>query len=171
MKGGAMETILVRRPAREASSRLRLERRADGFLWAVKGDVETPVTVRRCFPWSEPYQHLSLRDKDDNEVAMVRHPAELDEPSRVALEEAVREAGFAFVVTRVIEVEEEVELRHWQVETEQGARSFQTRLDDWPRQLPGGGFLIRDVGGDLYRLENPSDLDKKSRELLWSFVD
>jgi hypothetical protein len=166
-----METILVRRPALETGSQLRLERRADGLLWAVKDEIATPVTVRRCFPWSEPLQHLSLRDADDEEVAMVQHPAELDEPSRRALEEAVREAGFAFVITRVLDVEEEVELRHWKVETAQGSRTFQTRLDDWPRQLPGGGFLIRDVGGDLYRLENPAELDKKSRELLWSFVD
>jgi hypothetical protein len=166
-----METILVQRTAPETGTALHLEKRTDGLLWAMKDGTEQAVTVRRCFPWSEPLQHLSLRNADDEEVAMVLHPAELDEPSRRALEEAVREAGFAFTVTRVIDVEEEVELRHWKVETAQGARTFQTRLDDWPRQLPGGGFLIRDVGGDLYRLENPAELDKKSRELLWSFVD
>jgi hypothetical protein len=166
-----MDTILVRRPARPSVAELRLERRADGLLWATKGGVERSVTVRRCFPWSEPLRHFSLRDADDEEVAYVLHPAELDEPSRRALDEAVREAGFAFTVTRVLDVEEEVELRHWRVETVQGKRTFQTRLDDWPRALPGGGFLIRDVGGDLYRIENPAALDKKSRELLWSFVD
>jgi hypothetical protein len=31
--------------------------------------------------------------------------------------------------------------------------------------------LIRDVGGDLYRLANPREMDRKSRELLWAFVD
>lgn len=166
-----METILVRKPPRERGTELRLEKRADGLLWAVKDGTERAVTVRRCFPWSEPLRHLSLRDANDEEVTVVVHPAELDEPSRRVLEEAVREAGFAFTITRVLEVEEEVELRHWRVETRQGRRTFQTRLDDWPRPLPGGGFLIRDVGGDLYRLENPQQLDKKSRELLWSFVD
>jgi hypothetical protein len=34
---------------------------------------------------------------------------------------------------------------HWRVHTDQGARRFQTRLDDWPRKLPDGGLLIRDV--------------------------
>ena len=166
-----MGTILVQRRVREVGTELRLERRADGRLWAIKGELERPVRARRCFPWSEPVQYLSLRDDDDHEVALIEHPAELDEPSRHALEAAVREAGFVFDITGVLEIEEEVELRHWKVVTKQGARSFQTRLDDWPRQLPGGGFLIRDVGGDLYRLENPSELDRKSRELLWSFVD
>jgi hypothetical protein len=37
--------------------------------------------------------------------------------------------------------------------------------------LPSGGLLIRDVAGDLYRLPEPETLDKKSRALLWAFVD
>ena len=53
----------------------------------------------------------------------------------------------------------------------QGARLFQTHLDDWPRVLSSGGLLIRDVAGDLYHIAAPEALDKKSRELLWAFVD
>jgi hypothetical protein len=166
-----METMIVRAPAAALRSGLRLEHRPDGQLWVTQAGTERAVSVRRCFPWSEPGAHLSLRDKNDEEVAFVSDPAELDDGSRAALMQAVHEAGFVFVVTRVLDVEEEVELRHWRVETAQGKRSFQTRLDDWPRSLPGGGFLIRDVGGDLYRLENPTEYDKRSRELLWSFVD
>jgi hypothetical protein len=74
-------------------------------------------------------------------------------------------------VTRVLSIEEEVEIRHWVVETKHGRRSFQTHLDDWPRALPMGGLLIRDVAGDLYRLAAPGQLDRRSRELLWAFVD
>ncbi len=63
------------------------------------------------------------------------------------------------------------EIRHWRVETRQGTRSFQTRLDAWPRLLPHGGLLIRDVAGDLYHLGEPGALDHHSRALLWAFVD
>src|SRR5205809_76993 len=66
---------------------------------------------------------------------------------------------------------EEVEIRRWRVETQQGPRTFQTRLDDWPRTLPHGGLLIRDLAGDLYHLVAPERLDRESRELLWAFVD
>jgi hypothetical protein len=154
-----------------AHEELVLERGADGRLWARRGPEARPVVVRRCFPWSETSRYISLRDDDQAEVALVRDPMALPPASRQALLEALAEAGFVFEVTRVIEVEEEVEIRHWRVETRQGARSFQTRLDDWPRALPGGGFLLRDVAGDLYRLPDPSALDPKSRELLWAFVD
>ncbi len=150
---------------------LTLEWRADGSLWAMKEEEERAVSVRRCFPWSEPAQHLSLRDADEEEFAFVRDPAELDPRSRAALERALAVAGFVFEVTRVLDIEEEVEIRRWQVETRQGPRTFQARLDDWPRGLPHGGLLIRDLAGDLYHLAAPEQLDRHSRELLWAFVD
>ena|SRR5467141_2383198 len=170
-----METRLVNPRGIEASSRdtdaLQLERRPDGRVWAVRGGAERAVWVRRCFPWSEPGRFLSLRDDDEEEFALVRDPAELDPASRRVLEEALVAAGFVFEVTRVMAIDEEVEIRHWRVETRQGARTFQTRLDDWPRLLPHGGLLVRDVAGDLYHLVDPNALDKKSRALLWAFVD
>jgi len=162
-----METTLLGR----RGAVLSLEQRADGRLWAVRGDEERAVSVRRCFPWSEPGRYLSLRDGDEEEFALVRDPAELDAVSRAALETALALAGFVFDITRVLEIEEEVEIRRWRVETKQGPRSFQTRLDDWPRTLPHGGLLIRDVTGDLYHLGKPAALDRHSRALLWSFVD
>ena len=91
--------------------------------------------------------------------------------SRHALEQALAEAGFVLEVVRVLDIEEEVEIRQWTVETVHGRRSFQTHLDDWPRVLPRGGLLIRDVAGDLYRLAAPQKMDRRSRELLWAFVD
>ena len=170
-----MEFTLVRRSddgaAKKPAGSLRLEWRADGSLWAVRGDEERAVAVRRCFPWTEPTRHLSLRDADEAEFAFVRDPADLDARSRAALELALAVAGFVFEVTRVLEIDEEVEIRRWRVETQQGPRTFQTRLDDWPRTLPHGGLLIRDLAGDLYHLAQPAALDRQSRELLWAFVD
>ncbi len=165
-------TLLGRRPLDHLRyDTLRLEWRSDGSLWAIRGDQESAVSVRRCFPWSEPARHLSLRDSDEEEFALVRDPAELDPRSRAALERALAVAGFVFEVTGVLEIDEEVEIRRWRVETRQGPRTFQTRLDDWPRTLPHGGLLIRDLAGDLYHLAAPERLDRHSRELLWAFVD
>jgi len=148
-----------------------LKNQGDGRLTAVLDQRTVAVKLRQCFPWSEPTRHISLRDSDDREIMLVEDPALLDRESRQALELALAEAGFVLEVTRVMEIEEEIEIRQWTVETKQGNRSFQTHLDDWPRVLPGGGLLIRDVAGDLYRLADPKRLDKKSRALLWAFVD
>ena len=154
----------------EESEKIRLRSAADGRLIAYTERGPVVVRVRQCFPWSEPHRHLSLRDTEEREVALVDDPATLGAASREALERALAEAGFVLEVTRVVSIEEEVEIRQWSVETRHGPRCFQTHLDDWPRSLPGAGLLIRDVAGDLYRL-TVTELDKKSRDLLWAFVD
>jgi hypothetical protein len=155
----------------EGETELRLRSSGDGRLFAIVDGEAVAVRLRQCFPWSEPHRHISLRDEDDEEVALVEDPASLAPESRLALEQAVAEAGFVLEVTRVLSIEEEVEIRQWKVETRQGSRSFQTHLDDWPRVLPMGGLLIRDVGGDLYLLAAPGEMDGRSKELLWAFVD
>jgi len=150
---------------------LLLERRADGQLWAERRGVAQPVWVRRCFPWSQPGRFISLRDHEKEEVALIRDLDELDPDSRGVLEAALIEAGFVLEVRRLLDIDEEVEIRNWKVETVQGQRTFQTRLDDWPRPLSSGGLLIRDVAGDLYYVADPTALDETSRRLLWAFVD
>jgi hypothetical protein len=154
-----------------ARDRVVLERRRDGQLWASRSGEERPVFVRRCFPWSKPTDYVSLRDSDENEFVLVRGAADLDETSREVLEQALAEAGFVLEITRIESVDEEIEIRNWKVETRQGTRSFQTKLDDWPRRVSGGGTLIRDVAGDLYYVKDAAALDRESRDLLWAFVD
>jgi hypothetical protein len=158
-------------PEPRTASQLALRTSPDGRLLARIAGKWVTVRLRQCFPWSEPGRHVSLRDEGDDEVALVDDPATLPPEARRALERAVAEAGFVLEVTRVLNVEEEVEIRQWTVETKHGKRSFQTHLDDWPRALPMGRLLIRDVAGDLYRLPAPETLDARSRELLWAFVD
>jgi hypothetical protein len=148
-----------------------VERRLDGRLWARLDGEAQPVRLVRCFPWSSPTTHLSLRNADDEEVALVSELAELDRPSRRVLFGALVEAGFVLDVLGVDEIEEDVEIRRWKVRTRQGQRSFQTALDAWPRESPDGALLVEDVGGDLYRLPPAEELDAKSRKLVWAFLD
>ena len=150
---------------------LSLSRSVDGQLRAHLGGESAPVWVCRSFPWSEPTRFISLRDADEKEFALVRDPSELDAASRRELERALAQAGFVLEITRVLSVEEEVEIRSWIVDTVQGRRHFQTRRDDWPWEVPGGGLLIRDVAGDLFLVAKPANLDSKSRDALWAFID
>ena len=153
-----------------ARDRLMLSLGADGQLWAERGGRRAPVVVHRCFPWTEPLRHISLRDRYQREFAFVGDASELDDASRAALESALAVAGFLLEITAVEDVTEEVEIRHWVVGTRQGTRRFQTRRDDWPVEIAGGGLLIRDVAGDLYHVSDPEALDPASRKWLWAYA-
>lgn len=148
-----------------------LERRIDGQLWLTRDGSAVPVRVAQCFPWSARNRFISLRDDERREVLLVDDPAALDAASRETLEDALVEADFVLEIEAIDAIDEEIEIRCWDVVTRQGPRRFQTRRDDWPRGMPGGGVLIRDVAGDLYYVGNTGTLDAKSRKLLDVFVD
>jgi len=148
-----------------------VERRIDGRLWVIDARGETPVELVRCFPWSAPGRYLSLRDADGVERAFVTDARELDAVSRVALDGALSQAGFVLDVVGVSAVEEDFELRTWNVETDRGPRRFQTPLDAWPREIGDGVWVVEDVYGDLYRVRDIARLDAKSRHILRGFAD
>ncbi len=139
-------------------------------LWLEQTGEEVCVRPVRCFPWSAPGQLVSLRDKSDQEHCFVSAPEDLDPASRAALIAAMASAGFVLEVDAVQSVEEDYEVRVWKVHTRQGARTFQTRLDDWPWRAPDGTYLIRDLCGDLFRLPPAERLDPGSQRWLWAYV-
>lgn len=149
----------------------RLEHGRDGRLWATWRGRTAPVRVVRCFPWSSPGEFVSLRDEHKREFCLVEDMTRLDSVSRAALEQALLEADFVLEIESIVAIREEIEIRSWTVETRQGRRRFQTRRDDWPRDVPGGGLLIRDIAGDLFLIRDPGRLEPDSRELLSAFVD
>jgi len=155
----------------EETEDLRLVRGPDGELRARTPGRTVLVRPARCFPWSRPTRWISLRDAEDEEVALVRELSDLGPESQAALGAALVEAGFVFEVEAVLAVEEELEIRVFRVRTKQGPRRFQTLRDEWPRELPDGSLLFEDVAGDLYRVSDPAGLDRRSRKLLWPFVD
>lgn len=159
------------RTAPIAAPPLTLEKRRDGRLWALLAERAAPVKLRRCFPWTFPERYISLQTDDNDELALVSDPQELDAASQAALSQALSEAGFVFLIQRVYSVKEDFELRCFDVETPQGRRAFQTALDAWPRETTDGGLLIQDVAGDVFRIEDPETLDPQSRELVWELVD
>lgn len=167
-------TAIAAEPARSAREPkgLRLWRGPDGRLRGCSDAEPEPRAVRVCrlFPWSRPEAWVSLRDADDEELALVSHPSRLDPESRRAFEHSLAEAGFVMEIEAVLAVDEEIEIRCFSVRTAQGPRRFQTEREEWPRALEGGGLLIRDVAGDLYLVRAPAELDPRSRKLLRAFL-
>ena len=149
----------------------RLRRDSDGALKLIRDGKSIAVLLRPCFPWSAPTRFLSLRENENKEVYLINRLEDLDEASRRAVESVLSESTFTLELTAIKKIKREYDLRLWTVETRQGPRRFQTRLDDWPRNLPDGSMVIRDLAGDLYHVATPDALDRRSARLLWSFRD
>ncbi|MCB0356661.1 MAG: DUF1854 domain-containing protein [Bdellovibrionales bacterium] len=129
------------------------------------------IRVQKCFPWSKSDGYFSLRDDQDKEVVLVQAIQDLNLKSQNALLAALEASGFCFVVTDVLSVEEDFELRLWKVETLQGIRCFQTELMAWPRELSPGSLLIQDLAGDMYYVPQVSQLKASGQKWLAAFLD
>jgi hypothetical protein len=144
----------------------------DGRLTVEKdGLAPTVVQPKRCFPWTEGGRYISLRDDHHNEVAFIHDVKDLDLESRNAVMEGLNKTAFIFHIKSIINVKPEFEIRSWHVITEHGAYKFQTKLDDWPVKLRDGGYLIRDITGNLFRIDDVALLDNTTKKLLWAFID
>ena len=142
----------------------------DGRLALQTENGPQAVQISRCFPWTAPRQFLSLRNDDGDELLLVKTLSDLDPDSRELLEtEIIRGAG-TFQIESIQSLKKEIELRCWEVTTRQGPRSFQTELDEWPRELPDGTFLVEDLFGDLYVIPVLDQLDATSRKCFWPLI-
>ena len=150
---------------------LQIVKREDGLLQTEHKGKDVIVRAQTCYPWSNPGQYISLRDEDDNEIAMIENLTDLPNDSRRVVEESLAESAFVMEIEAVLNRAEEFEIRTWEVVTKQGKRKFQTKRDEWPETMPDGSLLIRDVAGDLFRILNPQKMDAKSRKYITPFID
>ena len=129
-----------------------------GELMLNKDGVLHEVSCKPSFPWTAPLKHISLVNRDGEVLDVIETPFDLPDEQKKLVLASLANSGFIFEITQVEKLEEEFELRHWEVQTAQGPRSFQTALENWPRELPDGSFLIEDVFGDLYHLSEVKSL-------------
>ncbi len=150
----------------------RFYREESGELFLEFKGKRKSVHLKPCFPWTDPRRYISVRDKEDKEVLYIDSIAEIDGDSRDAVKAALAESSYVMHIKKILELREDFELRVWRVIiADNTERSFQTKLDEWPFSVPGGGLLIRDVGGDLYFVAKPNHLDQESREQFSAFLD
>jgi hypothetical protein len=135
------------------------------------GTKETPVQAVSCFPWSRRNAFVSLRDEKGKELRLIEDLDRVPEAARGLVEAHLTRRLFVPRITAVRAITMDAELFRWEVETDAGPRVFVATRNDYPRSLGDGRVLVKDVGNDLYLIENPAALDARSRRLLWIYLD
>lgn len=126
----------------------------DMSLYTLINEQWTRVDLKPCFPVSNSDKFFSVRDKDGKEIKLIKSLEDINELSRNTIKEYLRFKTFKFEITGIHLIEEDFGVRHFEVETKEGSRNFQTELDKWPNRLSDGSILIEDIYGDQYRVLN-----------------
>ena len=50
---------------------LIIEKRPEGRLWTTIDGKDIALQIKPCFPWSYPQRYISLRDDEDDEIALI----------------------------------------------------------------------------------------------------
>lgn len=129
------------------------------------------VTLKKCFPWSEGASFFSVRNAKDDEVAFISKLEELSGSDYQAIAKYFESHYSQFTINKLISVNEEYDLRLFQVETQFGRRNFQMRAEDWPVILSEGRILLFDINGDFYVIEDINKLTVKEQKTLNYLVD
>ncbi len=140
-------------------------------LIAKDGTVTENLEPRCLFPLSDPEKYLTLLDKDEREVALVRDLSEVDEASAAALRVCLAEHYRIPQITAVLATEEKFGKLTFEVETDYGKTSFTVRSRHTDiKSTKKGRVLMRDSNDNRYEIEDWHTLDAHSRHLLFSYL-
>ncbi|NLK08589.1 MAG: DUF1854 domain-containing protein [Firmicutes bacterium] len=136
----------------------RLYMEAEGKVWG-------PVKVQRAFPLTASDAMLIVQDDEGRYLGMIQEYKTMDEASLVVLEEELEREYFLPKITKIHEIEDDLRLLTWHVETDRGPRVFevQNRRADiqW---FTDTHVVIQDADGNKYEISDLSKLDPASRQ-------
>jgi hypothetical protein len=150
-----------------------LQRNAFGalLLTDAQGQVFEGVVPVRAFPIQSPEDGISLVSTDGHEVAWIDLLADVPEPARTLVRDALVTREFMPVIQRIVSVTSFSTPCTWTVNTDRGDTEFVLRGDEDIRRIgKDNALLIADVHGIQYLVRDQFALDTASRKILDRFM-
>ena len=148
--------------------------RRDAFgrlvLTDAQGHEHAGVVAVRAFPIAAPGEGVSVLDEGGHELAWVPRLAELPEPQRTLLAEALEQREFMPVLKRLRSVSSFGTPSTWDVETDCGDTRFVLKGEEDIRRLGPGLLIVNDAHGVQYLIRDLNSMDRASRRLLDRFL-
>lgn len=131
---------------------------------SVNGEEFDDVRPRRAFPVSGKAPFITFISEKGKEVALLTTPHGLDKESRRVLDRALLHMYYTPKILRVDDVSETMGVSLWHVQTDQGYATFEiSDRQRFIRLLAGGRYIITDVDGNRFEIEDIKKLDKRSQ--------
>lgn len=129
------------------------------------------VSLKQCFPKTNPERFLSVLDKEGRELELIDSLSSLNEGDKVVIAKYLAFKNFRMRILKILSVEEEFGVRVFKVITDRGERSFQMTLQDWPYMNAEGQVVFEDINSDVYIIDDYSSLDKCTKKYLYTYVE
>jgi len=136
----------------------------------VHGVDHVGVQTVRAFPIEAPLEGLSVVGPDGHELVWVDRWDELPSPTRELIAEELAQREFMPTIERLLAVSTFSTPSTWTVDTDRGRADFILRGEEDIRRLRGGGLLITDNHGLMFRVPEMKAMDRGSRRLLDRFL-
>jgi hypothetical protein len=125
------------------------------------------LEARRLFPITGLLKYITLLDKDDKEIAVIRDITTLMEDSKIAVLKALNEYYLIPKITNIIDAYQKQGLYKMVVDTDRGCFNFDVNNHYHDIEIfYDGRVLIRDSSDNRYEIPNWYKLDKKSIQFL-----
>jgi hypothetical protein len=133
----------------------------------INNEVYEEISLYRTFPFSKPYEYISIRTKSDEELGIIKNIEKLEKLSK---EEAYKELRLRYLipkVTHILAIEQEPGLWTMELDTDRGKLQLLMRNIHEHIQYTGTErILITDMEGKRCEITEINKLDKHSlREL------
>ena len=136
------------------------------------GTVYDNLEPRMLFPYTNHTMYITLLDKGENEIGLVRDLEELDKDSKQALLECFKEYYLIPKITKVIDCEDKFGTLKWTVDTDRGEIIFniKNRHSDIKHLYGTPRIIIRDSNDNRYEISDVDALDPVSKRKLFSYL-
>jgi len=128
------------------------------------------VRVLKAFPLTDQPRYLSVRDKDNQEIGLIKNLDEIKGSSRKIVDEELEKGYFIPTITGIYGIRTEFGTAIWDVETDKGRRAIEIRGEDSYHFLPRGRIFITDVYENQFQIPDISRLDSRSQSWLTKYL-
>ncbi len=125
------------------------------------------VFLHRVFPFELENSFISVTDKDNVELGMIKELTDFGEDTVKILKAELNRKYFILKIKRILSIKERYGFSYWETECDEGKLNF-TVQDTYRSivKLSADRIYISDADGNRYEIESISALDKKSYKKL-----
>ncbi len=129
------------------------------------------VFLHRSFPNEMTENYISVQDRDNNEIGMIRDINGFDADTAALLRRELKRKYHVFTVKKISSVKEKYGYSYWSITDETGEREFTVR-DTYKSitKISQERVYITDIDGNRYEIPSLSKLDRRSAKRIEIFL-